>query len=157
MSVSTVLRLPVPKEKYDAHSIGEMHRAVEEAFARSQTQEDSYYTFALGQNTTERVIPFAAAMIWAPFTQGANAKVFLTANVTFTFDRGGIPAGGRVRLVTQQDGTGGRTITWPADVVWGLAGAPAVDTTLSTQSVFEFELSATNKWLGTMRGTKYAL
>lgn len=50
------------------------------------------------------------------WTKGKQQRVRLTANVTFTF-AGGVP-GGFYRLILQQDATGGRSTTWPANVKW---------------------------------------
>ncbi|HMI09737.1 MAG TPA: hypothetical protein VK497_05075 [Candidatus Saccharimonadales bacterium] len=60
---------------------------------------------------------------------GNVQKLTLTANCTITLTG---PATGAYRsmlLYVFQDGTGLRTITWPASVKWGAAGAPFLSTT----------------------------
>lgn len=59
---------------------------------------------------------------------GNVQKITLTANCTLTLTA---PAAGAFRsllLYVFQDATGSRTITWPASVKWGTAGAPTLST-----------------------------
>ena len=59
---------------------------------------------------------------------GNVQKLTLTGNCTITLTS---PASGAFRsllLYVFQDGTGSRTITWPASVKWGTAGAPTLST-----------------------------
>jgi len=59
---------------------------------------------------------------------GNVQKITLTGNCTITLTS---PASGAFRsllLYIFQDGTGSRTITWPASVKWGTAGAPTLST-----------------------------
>jgi len=62
---------------------------------------------------------------------GNVQKLTLTGNCTITLTS---PATGAFRsllLYVFQDGTGSRTITWPASVKWGTAGAPTLSTAAS--------------------------
>jgi hypothetical protein len=62
---------------------------------------------------------------------GNVQKLTLTGNCTITLTS---PASGAFRsllLYVFQDATGSRTITWPASVKWGTAGAPTLSTTAS--------------------------
>lgn len=62
---------------------------------------------------------------------GNVQKLTLTGNCTITLTS---PASGAFRsllLYVFQDGTGSRTITWPASVKWGTAGAPTLSTAAS--------------------------
>jgi hypothetical protein len=71
----------------------------------------------------------------AVFTFGAG-------NATFTFTA---PAGVcnlTLRLV--QDGTGGRTATWPATVKWVGAAAPTLTTTANAVDIVSFYYNGTN-------------
>lgn len=64
-------------------------------------------------------------------TNGNVQKLTLTANCTITLTA---PTSGAYRsmlLYVFQDATGSRTITWPAAVKWGTAGAPTLTTTAS--------------------------
>jgi hypothetical protein len=65
---------------------------------------------------TVQVKTYAAttAINWS---QGSYARITLTGNVTFTFS--GAVDGQRLILEVIQDATGGRTVTWPAAVVFG--------------------------------------
>jgi len=59
---------------------------------------------------------------------GNVQKVTLTANCTITLTS---PASGTFRsllLYVFQDGTGSRTVTWPASVKWGTIGTPVLST-----------------------------
>lgn len=61
-------------------------------------------------------------------TNGNVQKITLTGNCTLTLTS---PASGAYRsllLYVFQDATGSRTITWPASVKWGTAGAPTLST-----------------------------
>jgi hypothetical protein len=53
----------------------------------------------------------------------------LTGNVTLTLSNPG--DGGRYVLVLLQDGTGGRTVTWPAAVKWPAGSTPTITATAS--------------------------
>ena len=62
---------------------------------------------------------------------GNVQKLTLTANCTSTLTS---PSSGAYRsllIYVFQDATGSRTITWPASVKWGTAGAPTLTTTAS--------------------------
>jgi hypothetical protein len=66
-------------------------------------------------------------------TVGSSAyDLTLTGNVTFTVS--GFTAGTRqeIYLILRQDGTGGRTITWPSGIKWSGGTAPTFVTTAST-------------------------
>lgn len=71
-----------------------------------------------------------------------NGNVFeitLTGNCTFTFSNP--PAsgkGGSFTLILKQDGTGGRTTTWPASVDWAGGTAPTLTTTASAIDILTF-------------------
>lgn len=57
---------------------------------------------------------------------GMTQKITLTGNCTFTINN---PIAGTVyTLVLVQDGTGSRTVTWPAAVVWQGGAAPTLTT-----------------------------
>jgi hypothetical protein len=70
----------------------------------------------------------SGAAATANLANGNVQKITLTANCTLTLTS---PATGAYRsmlLMVFQDGTGSRTITWPASVKWGTAGAPTLST-----------------------------
>lgn len=61
--------------------------------------------------------------------KGNKQKVTLTGNCTFTFTAPSAPCSLIFKLV--QDGTGSRTVTWPAAVHWSGGTAPTLTTTAS--------------------------
>lgn len=71
-----------------------------------------------------------------------NGNVFnltLTDNCTYTFSNP--PASGSAgafTLIQNQDGTGSRTVTWPASVEWDGGSAPTITSTASSTDVFTF-------------------
>ena len=87
----------------------------------------------------------------------ANGNVYeltLTASCTLTFSNP--PASGKagsVTLILIQDGTGNRTITWPASVKWSNASAPTLTTTANAVDIIQ--LLTTNggtTWRGFLAG-----
>lgn len=149
MPIQPPLTLPVPPKQYDQRAAIEVNRLTEQALLRTSQTEDNLLTYNLGQQTLERAIPWAAATFWQPGTQGLSARVIIAGATTFTFDPGGLTQGARVRLVIVQDHTGGRVTTWPSNVTWGTAGAPALTTTADTTTVVDFDWNpVTAKWHG---------
>jgi hypothetical protein len=71
-----------------------------------------------------------------------NGNVFnltLTGDCTYTFSNP--PASGSAgafTLIQNQDGTGSRTVTWPASVEWAGGSAPTITSTASSTDVFTF-------------------
>ena len=67
-------------------------------------------------------------------------RVVLDASCTFTFSN--VPASGTpgiIEVIIVQDGTGGRTATWPAAVTWGVAGAPVLQVAANAVDVVHFQ------------------
>lgn len=88
-----------------------------------------------------------------------NGNVFnitLTGNCTFTFSNP--PASGKAgafTLILHQDGTGSRTVTWPASVDWDYAIAPTLTTTASTVDILTFmTIDGGTTWWGFVAGKK---
>jgi hypothetical protein len=79
------------------------------------------------------------ALDWA----GGNVQyVVLGGNRTFTFTN---PMdGGRYIIILKQDGTGSRTVTWPAAVLWQNAAAPTLSTGANKVDVITFVYDGTN-------------
>lgn len=57
-----------------------------------------------------------AATIAVDWSKGNAQTVTLGGNRTLTFSNG--QKGGRYLLIIKQDGTGSRTVTWPASIRW---------------------------------------
>lgn len=86
------------------------------------------------------------------------AKVELTANTTVTFPGSG--DSGDVKsftLVVVQDDTGGRTITWPNNVLWAGGAAPGLSPAAGAVDVFSFMSDVTDDvWYGFAGGFGFA-
>ena len=67
------------------------------------------------------------------FDTGQIHRLKLTANCTLTLNN--MRTGATYYLELMQDTTGSRTITMPASVVWGSAGAPTLTTTASRKDI----------------------
>jgi len=70
------------------------------------------------------------------WSAGGTQHITLTGNVTLTFSNG--VSGHKYTLIVKQDGTGGRTVTWPGTVRWSGASAPTVTTTASKSDYIGF-------------------
>jgi hypothetical protein len=78
----------------------------------------------------------------------------LTGNCTFTFPTA--TAGESFTLLLRQDGTGGRTVTWPANVRWPGGTAPTITSTASRQDKYVFTADGTN-FYGSNAGQNYTV
>jgi hypothetical protein len=115
------------------------------AFAQINTSGNSYASAAdiqAGTNSTKVIAPDQLVAAAAPQTltdgatiswdmaAGFNAKVTIAGNRTLA-----TPTNPKVGLTYSlaviQDGTGSRTMTWPASFDWGTTGAPTLTTTAS--------------------------
>lgn len=75
--------------------------------------------------------------------------ITLTANCTLTLTGAAVGSAFTVALLFRQDGTGGRTVTWPGSVVWPAGAAPtlhaaAADVTLVTLTTID----GGSTWIG---------
>ena len=85
-------------------------------------------------------------------TNGSLQILTLTASCTFTFPS---PVSGQsFMLFLKQDGTGGRTATWPATVKWPSATAPTITSTANRTDKFVFTSDGTS-WFGSNAGQNY--
>jgi len=69
-------------------------------------------------------------------------KITLGANITFTFQTWQGPGNFVLRLV--QDGTGSRTVTWPASVKWPGGTAPTLSTAAGAVDIISLYYDGTN-------------
>jgi len=76
------------------------------------------------------------------WSNGANQKVTLTGNCTFTLSNPSNGATYYLRLI--QDGTGGRTATWPGTVKWPQGINPTLTTTAAQTDFVTFYYDGTN-------------
>jgi hypothetical protein len=77
----------------------------------------------------------------------------LTGNCTFTFPTA--VAGESFTLLLRQDGTGSRTVTWPAAVRWPGSTAPTITATANQTDKYVFTSDGT-RWYGSNAGQAYA-
>lgn len=84
-------------------------------------------------------------------TNGNVQKITLTANATISLTN---PASGvmcSLTLLVFQDATGSRSITWPASVKWGTAGAPNLTATASKMDMVSlFTVDGGTTWYGAL-------
>lgn len=73
---------------------------------------------------------------------GNKQKSTLTDNCTFTFTAPAGPCNLILKLI--QDGTGSRTVTWPATVKWSGGTAPTLTTTASRVDIISLYYDGTN-------------
>lgn len=78
----------------------------------------------------------------------------LTGNCTFTFPTA--TAGKGFTLLLRQDGTGSRTVTWPAAVKWPGGTAPTITSTASKMDKYVFVADGAN-WIGSNAGQNYTV
>jgi hypothetical protein len=81
---------------------------------------------------------------------GNVQKLTLTANCTITLTSPTTGAYRSLLIYVFQDATGSRTITWPASVKWGTAGAPTLTTTASKMDKILLDtVDGGTTWYGT--------
>lgn len=91
-------------------------------------------------------------------TLGNHVNTTLTENTTLTLSNPS-PAGNRCCVVWKitQDGTGSRTVTWPAAVKWASATAPTLTTTAAGVDIITLIYDATAAlWYGGAFGKAFA-
>jgi hypothetical protein len=87
---------------------------------------------AIGTTTARHALDVAGAMYSELVTTSSSVNwnagnvqtITLSTSPTLTFSNG--QAGGIYKLILKQDGTGGRTVTWPATVMWTDAAVPTL-------------------------------
>jgi hypothetical protein len=86
---------------------------------------------------------------------GSVQYLTLTGNCTYTFPTP--VAGVSFTLIQRQDGTGGRTVTWPSTVDWPGATAPTLTSTANRVDKFIFTAIDGSNWLGSVAGQNYTV
>jgi len=76
------------------------------------------------------------------FNEGQKQRITLTANSTFTFTDPLGPGNFILKLI--QDGTGSRTVTWPAAVLWPSGTAPTLSTAGGSVDLVSLYFDGTN-------------
>ena len=86
---------------------------------------------------------------------GSVQIITLGGNITYTFPT---PVAGKsFILIHKQDGTGSRTVTWPASVKWPAGTAPTLTSTASRADKFVFTAIDGSSWLGSVAGQNYTV
>lgn len=92
--------------------------------------------------------------VTADFSLGRHYSITMTSNTTFTFSNPGV-TGTAVPYVfyLKQDGTGSRTVTWPASVKWPSGIAPTLTTTAGrTDEIVLISRDGGTSYSGSIRG-----
>jgi hypothetical protein len=110
-------------------------------------------TFTNGY-TEETVTANTGTAYTIDLANGTVQILTLTGNCTFTFPTA--TAGRSFILLLKQDGTGSRTVTWPAAVKWPGATAPTITSTASKLDKYIFTADGTN-WYGSNAGQNYTV
>jgi hypothetical protein len=111
-------------------------------------------TFTNGY-TEETVTANTSTAYTIDLANGTVQILTLTGNCTYTFPT---PVAGKsFILVQKQDGTGSRTVTWPASVDWPGATAPTLTATASKADKFVFTAIDGSNWLGSVAGQNYTV
>lgn len=110
-------------------------------------------TFTNGY-TEESVVANTSTAYTIDLANGTLQILTLTGNCTFTFPSAVV--GKSFMLLLKQDGTGSRTVTWPAAVKWPSSTAPTVTATASRLDKYVFTSDGTN-WYGSNAGQNYTV
>ena len=124
----------------------------------SDTQTLTNKTIEAGTFTNGYTEEVATANTGTAYTislaNGSVQILTLTGNCTFTFPTA--TAGQSFILLLKQDGTGSRTVTWPAAVKWPAGTAPTITSTASKADKYVFTADGTN-WIGSTAGLNYTV
>jgi hypothetical protein len=105
--------------------------------------------------TEETVVANTGTAYTIDLANGTVQYLTLTGNCTYTFPTP--VAGQSFILVQRQDGTGSRTVTWPATVDWPGATAPTLTSTANRADKFIFTAIDGSNWLGSNAGQNYTV
>lgn len=103
---------------------------------------------ALGSGSGTRAIDLAS---------GNVVSATLAGNTTFTFTGATASTACSFGLYLTQDGTGGRTVTWPASVRWAGGVAPTLSTGAGALDIVVFEtINGGTTWYGSLVGNNFS-
>lgn len=110
-------------------------------------------TLTLASDYKEAVVTANTGTAYTINTANGTVQILtLTGNCTFTFPTA--VAGESFILLLKQDGTGSRTVTWPAAVKWPGGTAPTITSTASKLDKYIFTSDGTS-WFGSNAGQNY--
>lgn len=104
--------------------------------------------------TEETVTANTSTAYTIDLANGTVQILTLTGNCVYTFPAA--TAGKSFLLLQKQDGTGSRTVTWPAAVKWPGGTAPTITATASKADLFGFTSDGTN-WYARTIGQNYTV
>lgn len=117
----------------------------------NKTIEDGVFTNGY---TEETVTANTGTAYTISLANGTVQILTLTGTCTFTFPTA--TAGKSFMILLKQDGTGGRTVTWPASVKWPSSVAPTITATANRLDKYVFTADGTN-WYGSLGGLNYTV
>jgi hypothetical protein len=117
----------------------------------NKTIEDGVFTNGY---TEETVTANTGTAYTISLSNGTVQILTLTGNCTFTLPTA--TAGKSFMILLKQDGTGGRTATWPASVKWPGSVAPTITSTANRLDKYVFTADGTN-WYGSNGGQNYTV
>lgn len=113
-----------------------------------------YLTDTGGEKHTLNTVAASGATETLDLATGNLHDVTLTANCTFTFAGSTAGVGCYLTLILRQDGTGSRTVTWPAAVEWPGGVAPTLSTGANDVDILSFlSDDGGTTWFGLMAGS----
>jgi hypothetical protein len=120
--------------------------------ALGTTTANARFTLA-GDYSEGWVIANTGTAYTIALTNGTMQILTLTGNCTFDFPSAVV--GKSFTLLLRQDGTGSRTVTWPASVRWPGGTAPTITSTANRTDKYVFTADG-SVWLGTNAGQNYS-
>lgn len=112
-------------------------------------------TMTLANDYKENVVTANTSTAYTITIASGTVQILtLTGNCTFTFPTA--TAGKSFTLLLKQDGTGSRTVTWPAAVKWPGGTAPTITSTASKLDKYVFTADGAN-WYGSNAGQNYTV
>lgn len=109
---------------------------------------------AVVQETVNTVATSGAAQTIPNPLSASISRITLTAACTLTFPTAG--AGLSFTVILIQDGTGSRSVTWPASVKWPSGITPTLTATGGRRDLFTFLCADGTNWLGSYAGANYS-
>lgn len=102
--------------------------------------------------TEETVTANTSTAYTVDLANGSVQLLTLTGSCTYTFPT--VVSGKSFTILQFQDGTGSRTVTWPASVKWPAGTAPTITSTASKMDKFVFTANG-SYWYGSVAGQNY--
>ena len=113
---------------------------------------DNYFTAA-----NERTVTANSGTAYTiDLSQGTSFNITLTGNVIFTFTANHVV--GELSFFTvklTQDGTGGRTVSWPGSVKWDSGVNLGITSTANKTDIFTFMSIDPTVWYGSVCGKNF--